>query len=417
MRRFLAQAALVGTLLALLGCVSVDRRSPIVGPAAEASEVPKQLQSRQIIITLADDTPERWTAIAQALASEYRLQQRGSFPLRSIRVQCLVFQVPPERSIADLIDALRADSRVESVQQNQIFAGLGEKQRDSNIELSYGPRLIAADAAQRTSRGKGIKVAVVDTGVDMDHPELRGRIAKTQNFVDGGERDFARDRHGTAIVGIIAGRADDGSGFSGIAPEAEVIAVKACWYPERADGKALCSSWTLAKAIDFSINMGARVLNLSLAGPPDPLLARLIARADKQGMTIVAASAESGDGPGFPASLQSVIAVVACDAHGRIAQRVAGGPTPAIAAPGIDILTTAPRETYDLVSGSSFAAAHVTGVVALLLEQNPELAPADALQMLKTTARPVQGVAPSRVAGVVDACAALGKLLQRPSCP
>ena len=214
-----------------------------------------------------------------------------------------------------------------------MFAGLQEKQSDSHAHLSYAARLIASDAAQRTRKGKGIRVAVVDTGVDTDHPELRGRIAKTQNFVDGGERDFARDRHGTAVVGVIAARADDGSGFSGIAPETEVIAVKACWYPERADGKASCSSWTLAKAIDFSINTDARVLNLSLAGPPDPLLARLIARAHKQGMTIVAASAESGDGHGFPASLQSVIVVVATDAGGRIAQRLSSGSKPAIAAP------------------------------------------------------------------------------------
>ena len=417
MRRLPAQAALVGALVALVGCVSVEPRAPLASPAAEAPEVPKQLQSRQVIITLADDTPERWAAIAQALASEYGLQQRGNFPLSSIGVQCVVFQVPPERSIADLIDALRADPRVDSAQQNQIFAGLQEKRRDSNIELSYAPRLVAADAAQRTSKGKGVRVAVVDTGVDMAHPELRGRIAKTQNFVDGGERDFARDRHGTAVAGVIAARADDDSGFSGIAPETEVIAVKACWYPERASGKALCSSWTLAKGIDFSISMGARVLNLSLAGPPDPLLARLIAAAHKQGMTIVAATMESGNGPGFPASLQSVIAVVASDAHGRIAQRVSGGSTPAIAAPGIDILTIAPRESYDLVSGSSFAAAHVTGVVALLLEQDPELAPGEALALLKTTARPIQGMAPGRVAGVVDACAALGRLLGRPNCP
>jgi subtilisin family serine protease len=417
MRQSLARAAPIAALLVLVGCVSVDPHVPLAGPAAEAAEVPKQLRLRQIIVTLSDDTPERLTVVAQALASEYRLQQSGSFPLRSIRVQCLVFQVPPERSIADLIAALRADSRVESVQQNQIFVGSQEKEGDSHARLSYAARMIGVDAARRTSKGKGIRVAVVDTGVDQDHPKLRGRIATAQNFVDGGERDFARDRHGTAVVGVIAARADDESGFSGIAPEAEVIAAKACWYAVRARGKASCSSWTLAKAIDFSINMDARVLNLSLAGPPDPLLARLIARAHNQGVTIVAASAESGDGPGFPASLPSVIAVVASDAGGRIAQRLPGGSRPAVAAPGIDILTTAPRATYELVSGSSFAAAHVTGVVALLLEQTPELRPADASELLQATAHPIQGVAPSRVAGVVDACAALGKLLRRPSCP
>jgi subtilisin family serine protease len=209
MRRSLARAAPIAALLILAGCVSVGPHMPLVGPAAEAAEVPKQLRLRQIIVTLSDDIPERLTVVAQALANEYRLQQSGSFPLRSIRVQCLVFQVPPERSIADLIAALRADPRVESVQQNQIFVGAQEKEGDSHARLSYAARLIGVDAARRTSQWKGIRVAVVDTGVDQDHPKLRGRIATAQNFVDGGERDLARDRHGTAVVGVIAAREDD----------------------------------------------------------------------------------------------------------------------------------------------------------------------------------------------------------------
>ena len=100
----------IAALLVLVGCVSVDPHVPPVGSAAEAAEVPKQLRLRQIIVTLRDDTPERLTVVAQALAGEYGLQQSGSFPLRSIRVQCLVFQVPPERSIADSIASLMTRS-------------------------------------------------------------------------------------------------------------------------------------------------------------------------------------------------------------------------------------------------------------------------------------------------------------------
>ena len=274
--RFVALfASTVGTLLVLLvGCAQVERAGQ--DAAAEGPRVPKQLQARQVIVTLGQDTPERWTAITQALVAEYQLREVGNFPLDSIRVQCVVFQIPSERPLDAVLAQLRADPRVESVQPNQVFEGLQASHSDPYASLIYGAASIGAVEAHRTRTGKGIKVAVVDTGADRDHPDLRGQIVKITNFVEGGERTFSRDRHGTAVIGIIAARADDGVGIFGVAPEAEVSAIKACWYPAGKNAKALCSSWTLAKAVDFAINAGAQVLNLSLSGPSDPLLARLI---------------------------------------------------------------------------------------------------------------------------------------------
>lgn len=136
-----------------------------------------------------------------------------------------------------------------------------------------------ADLAHRWATGQGVKVAVVGTGVDTKHPDLHGRIIRTINFVEGGERTFARDSHGIAVAGVIAATADNEVGIFGIAPQADIVVVKACWQPAPGTQEAVCSSWTLAKAIDFTILVRAQILNLSLAGPPDPLLARFLANS------------------------------------------------------------------------------------------------------------------------------------------
>lgn len=385
-------------------------------PGRQSNALPKQLRQNQIIVTLIDDNTDRWMQTRQALAAEYRLNPVGEFPLTSIRVQCLVYEIPADRTLADVVAQLRADPRVESVQENQVFSGLRGGHSDMYAALAYGAKAIHADRAHKMATGRGVKVAVIDTGIDVAHPDLRGRVTKTQNFVEGGEKSFARDAHGTGVAGIIAARADDGTGIYGIAPNAELLALKACWYPESNAGKALCSSWTIAKAVDFAVIAQAHVLNMSLSGPEDALLARLLARAHEEGISVVAAAAESGGDIGFPARLDSVIAVVASDPKGRLEQPPWHKAAFVAAAPGIDIITTAPNDGYDFLSGSSLAAAHVSGVVALIKEQNTKLSPAEILRLLEVSAQIGQSAQTGEMPRVVDACAALASLQGRKNC-
>jgi subtilisin family serine protease len=386
-------------------------------PAAEpegADLIPRQLQARQVIVTLASTSPDRWDGMREALARDHGLQPVGAFPLSSIGVQCAVFQIPEDRSIDDVIARLRADPLVESVQANQVFEGLGTAHDDPYASMQYGARVIHADLAHRFVTGKGVRVAVIDTGADSTHPDLHDRIVKTATFVQGGERTFTEDSHGTAVAGVIAADADNHIGIFGVAPEAQIIVAKACWHRSAAAIEAVCSSWTLAKAVDFAIGGDARVLNLSLGGPPDPLLARLIDKAIERGMTVIAAVMEHGPGsPGFPAALEPVIAVVASDPRG-VAHVPAGFSHPGLlAAPGVDVLTTAPHSAYDFRSGSSLAAAHVSGVAALILQWDPRLTGADVHRLLVATAQrlPEGSGAPPTAIGLVDACAAVAKLI------
>src|SRR5262245_40219744 len=308
---------LAGLALLTAGCsgLALQERT---GEDAEA--LPRQLQARQLIVTLAPATPEVWTSLAKELSGEYGLDQVGAFPLTSLGVQCVVFQVSENRPLDDVLAQLTVDPRVESVQQNQFFQGLGALPGDPYASLQYGPRAVHADRAHAWVTGRGVRVAVVDTGVDTNHPDLRDRVVKTINFVEGGEKTFTSDQHGTAVAGVIGARADNGMGIYGIAPDAELLAEKACWYRQSGTTEAWCSSWTLAKAIDFAIVERVRVLNLSLSGPPDPLLRRLIVKAmSEQSITVVAAVMEQGDPAlSFPSSLSTVIAVVASDSQGNV---------------------------------------------------------------------------------------------------
>jgi subtilisin family serine protease len=407
--RWLACAGLI-----LASCAGAPRAPVTEGPEIA---VPRQLQDRQLIVTLAPAPPDRWAAIREALARTYNLRETGAFPLSSLGIMCIVFQVPDDRPIADVIAGLSADPQVESVQVNQLFQSLQSVHADPYADLQYGAHSIRADLAHRWATGRGVKIALVDTGVDTGHPDLEGRIAKTATFVQGGEKSFTEDLHGTAVAGIIAADADNHVGIFGVAPEAQIMVAKACWHRAPAAVEAVCSSWALARAIDFAIAGDAQILNLSLGGPPDPLLARLIAKAVDRGATVVAAVMERGaPAPGFPASLDPVIAVIASDVHGEVRLPAGLARRGLLAAPGIDILTTSPHGGYDFRSGSSLAAAHVSGVAALLLERDPRLTGAAVRALLAETARPV-AAARGSVSGVVDACAAVAKLVPAARCP
>jgi subtilisin family serine protease len=198
-----------GLALLTAGCSSLalqERRGE------EADALPRQLQERQLIVTLAPATPEVWATLAKELSGEYGLDQVGAFPLTSLGVQCVVFQVSENRPFDAVLAQLTVDPRVESVQQNQFFQGLGALAGDPYASLQSGPRAIHADRAHAWVTGRGVRVAIVDTGVDTNHPDLTDRVVKTINFVEGGEKTFTSDYHGTAVAGVIGARAANGKG-------------------------------------------------------------------------------------------------------------------------------------------------------------------------------------------------------------
>jgi subtilisin family serine protease len=333
--------------------------------------------------------------LAEQLATKYGLKIIDGWPVAALGVDCFVMEASGNVALTQILERLSQDPNVESAQAMQLFRVLGHN--DPLYPLQPSAKLWHLDELHKITTGKRVRVAEIDTSVDVNHPDLTGRVAVARNFVDG--RSDVAEWHGTAIAGIIAARADDGIGIAGIAPEAKFLALRACWRATKSgESAAVCSSFTLAKALQFALDENAQVINLSLGGPRDRLLERLLDIALSRGITIVvAADPEPGNG-GFPASHRGVLAVAGDDGHD-----VAGAD---LLAPGRDIPTTMASQKWGFVTGSSFAAAHVTGLVALLRDVAPNLRPDQLREALAP--RVLRGTSDDR-RGIVDACEAVRK--------
>ena len=352
----------------------------------------------------------------EALKKAYGLKEIAAWPITALRLHCVVLEIAPGAVRDELLAALGRDARVELAQPLQSFSGLtggnegsSEKSGESRYNDPYaalqrGFIEVKAAQAHQVSRGQGVGIALIDTGVDTSHPDLQGRIATTRNFVDRDDAQFSRDRHGTEVAGIIAAVANNRLGIVGIAPEARLSVYKACWARSAADGGgARCNSFTLAQALIASLDDGSRIINLSLGGPPDELLGRLVGHAVKKGRIVIGAVPPDGSLAGFPVGVPGVIAV---DTSGRVAGR-----SGVLQAPGRDILTLEPGGNYDFSSGSSLATAHVSAVAALLLHAQPDL---DANAVRALLERSYIAAADG---GSIDACAALAGLHKKLTCP
>jgi subtilisin family serine protease len=296
-----------------------------------------------------------------------------------------------------------------------MFRVLGHSYNDPYFHLQHNLRAIRIEEAHRWTTGKGVTVAVVDTGVDASHPDLRDRITHSDRYVEMNRP--AVDAHGTAVAGVIVASANNEIGIVGVAPHSKVMSLNACSVAG-GGASARCNSLSLLMALETAIMERAQVLNLSLAGPDDPLIERLIVAATKRGITVVAACDEQAEDISFPASLDEVIAVRSVDPDGKLRGSLRGDFAVELAAPGVDVLTTVPGRGYDFVTGSSFAAAHLSGVVALLHECKPDLSPAEVAALLRSTAdaRMADSTASRNGAtiAIVNVCAALAKLTGHP---
>jgi subtilisin family serine protease len=278
------------------------------------------------------------------------------------------------------------------------------------VDLQRGLQQMKVLEVHPWSTGDGVKVAVVDTGADIEHPDLRGKIAAADNFVDADADRFQRDRHGTEMVGAIAAVANNHVGIVGVAPGVRLFVFKACWQLRDDADAASCNSFTLARALVAALDAHVQIINLSLTGPDDPLLRDLIHEGLRRGVIFVGAVSSVADGRGL-LHQPGVIEVASVETPSRLGT--------ALYAPGREILTLMPGGRYDFATGDSIATAQVSGIVALLLAARHGLT-ADAAYklLLSTSAHPGSGssdVAAAAV-GAVDACAAMTALLGRGNC-
>jgi subtilisin family serine protease len=296
--------------------------------------------------------------LARKIAARYGLTLVDEWPMPMIGYDCFVMAVPTGRSTTDAAKQVSSDGDVAWSQPVALYAaqGSGASHNDPLFAAEPAARLWRLADLHRLATGRGVRIAVVDSGIQANHPDLSGQLLVNRNFVAGGSS--APEAHGTGVAGIIAAKADNGIGIAGVAPGARLLGLRACWQQQPGAGGTVCDSFSLAKALYFAVQQKADVINLSLAGPEDRLLHEILATALAGGTTVVTAYDLKRPAGGFPASVPGVIAVsdVSLAAtRGR-----------AYTAPGKDVPTTEPGGRWFVVSGSSYAAAHVSGLVALM---------------------------------------------------
>ena len=304
---------------------------------------------------------------ASAIAAEYDIKAVDDWPIESLGVYCIVYDATLAESLPDLLLQLRRDSRVESAQEMHRFESMAlpsVQYNDSYAKYQYGLESMNVSDAHKFADGKGVKIAVIDSGVDLRHEDLRRSKIRSRDFVPS-DRGRSSTAHGTAVISLIVARPNNGKGIVGVAPAAELTALRACWSSNESE-TAQCDSFTLAKALDFLVISPPDLINLSIAGPNDPLLGRLIDKALQNGTIIVAARPNSASAENaYPAEHPGVLAVSAAP----LAYHAGIVPTDTILAPGEQIMVALPDDVYDFRSGSSLAAANASGVIALLLER------------------------------------------------
>lgn len=278
--------------------------------------------------------------------------------------------------------------------------------------------------AWQTTKGTGATVAVLDTGVDDQHPDLKGQVLPGKDLIgfgaERGDRPWAR--HGTAMAGIVAASghgADDSSGVMGVAPKARILPVRVILEdgdPQRAKARS-SRGGALAKGIRWAADHGADVINLSLgddsaSAHPEPAEDAAVQYALRKGSVVVASAGnggDKGDRVSYPAAYPGVIAVTAVDRYGNRAAFSTRRWYATVAAPGVDVVIADPDKRYYEGWGTSAAAAFVSGAAALVRSAHPDLSPRQVRQVLEQTARsrPSGGHSDELGAGVVDAAAAL----------
>ncbi|WP_330238103.1 type VII secretion-associated serine protease mycosin [Streptomyces sp. NBC_00525] len=288
----------------------------------------------------------------------------------------------------------------------------------------WGLTALHTDRAWETTRGKGVTVAVVDTGVDGSLPDLAGQVLPGKDLIGfgAGRGDKAWARHGTAMAGIIAGRGHGSGradGVLGIAPEAKILPVRVILEasdPARAKARKTRGT-ALADGIRWAADHGADVINLSLgddseSAHPEPGEDAAVQYALTKGAVVVASAGnggEKGDHISYPAAYPGVIAATAVDRYGTHASFSTRRWYATVSAPGDDIVVPAPDRKYYVEWGTSAAAAFVSGAVALVRSAHPGLSPAQIKKLLTDTARdaPAGGRDDARGYGIVDPAAAI----------
>jgi subtilisin family serine protease len=299
----------------------------------------------------------------------------------------------------DQISAGQPNNNYHDVQAQPSAAQNGEPPPDP---AQYVVRKLHLLEAHRITNGDDVLVAVIDSKIDTKHPDLAGVFA---GEFDALGTPAPAHMHGTGMAGAIAAH----SKLLGVAPKVKLLAVRAfAGEHESAQG----TTFNILKGVDWAASKGARIINMSFAGPADNMLRNMLDNAELRGIVLIAAVGNAGprSPPLYPAADAHVIGVTATDINDKLLKQANRGPQVDFAAPGVEVLVPAPDASYQMTTGTSVAAANATGVAALLLARNPKLTPAQVRALLIKSAHKIPGKKRDVGAGVIDALRAVDEI-------
>ncbi|WP_025029589.1 S8 family serine peptidase, partial [Nitratireductor aquibiodomus] len=316
----------------------------------------------EVLVTLDGDAD-----VAAAVAAQFGLELRSARASGLLGRTIARFGIPDGRPVAFVLAQLEGDGRLADRVPNHVF----QLQQAAGV-VNYAFERIALDAGSVS--GENVSVAVIDTALDGAHPALVDRVASVFDALP----DMAvKDReHGTSISGLIAG----GGPFRGMAPGVRLLHA-------RAFEGGISSTNVLLSALDWAVEEGAQIVNMSFVGPENPLFSSACRNAMARGVVLVAAAGNNGPGApfGYPAAYDGVIAVTATDVHDRVMGKANRGRYIDLSAPGVNVVAPIPGG-MDVVTGTSFAAAVVSGAIANLIHAGGDAAPETLSELLRTTA-------------------------------
>jgi|SRR5262245_14025825 len=370
---------------------------PTAAPQPPVASSQLQFVPDEVVVRMPRTMPE---TVDLAVAQTHGLQLLERSTIELIGIRLVRYRVLNNRPLAAALTALQADPRTLAPQLNYYYRHL-QGGADPSNGLQYALVKLDVARAQAFARGGGTLIAVIDSGVDYTHPDLRGSVVEAFSGVTAA----ASDPHGTEISGIIAAHGI----VRGVAPEANLLDVRV--FASDRGRPSTATTFNIVRGIDWALSRRARVLNMSFAGPSDALLEASIKAAAANGAITVAAAGNGGPraAPAYPAAYPGVIAVTAIDVADRPYTLANRGNYISVAAPGVDVLAPSGNHAHQIVSGTSYAAAHVSGIVALMVERYPTI-DAEAARLALTAAAVDLGP-PGRDdqfgAGAVNAFAAL----------
>ena len=351
----------------------------------------------EILLEVESGTPAQYLNVV-ARRLQLTLLETQSFTLTGRTLQR--WRIDGGDSVRTALQRLSPFSRISVAQPNFLYVfGQAQPPAQSDAGAQYVVPKLHLLEAHKITNGDDVLVAVIDSKIDASHPDLAGVIADEYDALG---TPAPAHMHGTGMAGAIAAHAK----LIGVAPKVKLLAVRA--FSGTAEG-AQGTTFNILKGLDWAASKNARIVNMSFAGPADPMFRDMLAKAHARGMVLIAAVGNAGprSPPLYPAADRDVIGVTATDADDKLLPQANRGPQVAVAAPGVQIVEPAPDAGYQLTTGTSVAAAHASGVAALLLARDPKLTPNQVRSLLIKSARAIPGNKRDVGAGVIDALGAV----------